>query len=85
MKNQGPAGLGGATVPLYLHSNANTVYPPNELVGTFKPCPDATLPKSFLPEASAKVCLVYLVPKGQKLESIDLQPADAKDAVRFTP
>lgn len=85
VKNEGPAGLGGATLPLYLHSSANTVYPPNELVGTFKPCPTATLPKSFLPSAAAKVCLVYLVPKGQKLESIDLQPAEAKDAVHFTP
>lgn len=85
VKNQGPAGLGGATVPLYLHTSANTVYPPNELVGTFKPCPTATLPKSFLPSASAKVCLVYLVPRGQKLQSIDLQPAEAKDAIHFTP
>lgn len=85
VKNEGPAGLGGASVPLYLHSDANTVYPPNELVGTFKPCPTSRLPKSFLPGRSANVCLVFLLPRGQRLESIDLQPAGAKDAVHIKP
>lgn len=85
VKNEGPAGLGGAALPIYAHDNANTIFPPNELVGTFKPCPTSTLPKSFLPGASAQLCLIYLVPKGRALQSVDLQTGSAKDAITWSP
>ncbi len=41
VKNEGPAGLGGAALPIYAHDSSNTIFPPNELVGDFKPCPNA--------------------------------------------
>lgn len=85
MQNLGPAGLGGAPVPLYAHDSTNTIAPPNQLVGDFAPCPRGTLPKSFLPNATAKVCLVYLLPKGSSLVSIDLQTADLKDPITWKP
>ncbi len=85
VKNIGPAGLGGAPIPLYAHDSTNTISPPNELVGQFNPCPNGTLPKSFLAEATAKVCLVFLVPKGAKLETIDLQTVDLKTPVTWDP
>jgi len=78
VKNLGPAGIGGAPIPLYAHDSKNTISLPNELVGEFDPCPNGTLPKSFLPDAAAKVCLVYLIPKGASLVSVDLQTADQK-------
>ena len=46
---------------------------------------NSTLPKSFLPGATAKLCLVYLVPKGRALQSVDLQTGSAKDAITWTP
>ncbi|AWB92835.1 hypothetical protein C3E78_11825 [Aeromicrobium chenweiae] len=85
VKNEGPAGLGGAAVPIFAHDDSNTQLPANDIVGTFKPCPRSTLPKSFLPGASANLCLVYLLPRGRKLVSIDLQPGSAKDAVTWQP
>lgn len=85
VKNEGPAGLGGAALPIYAHDSSNTIFPPNELVGNFKPCPTPALPKSFLPGASANLCLVYLVPKGKALQSVDLQTGSAKDAITWTP
>ncbi len=85
VKNIGPAGLGGAPLPLYAHDSTNTISPPNELVGQFAPCPNGTLPKSFLPDATAKVCLVYLIPKGAKLQTIDMQTADLKTPVTWDP
>ena len=85
VKNLGPAGLGGAPIPLYAHDSTNSISPPNELVGDFAPCPNGTLPKSFLPEATAKICLVFLVPKGAKLTTIDLQTADLKTPVTWDP
>ena len=85
VKNEGPAGLGGAALPIYAHDSSNTIFPPNELVGDFKPCPNPALPKSFLPGASAELCLVYLVPKGKALQSVDLQTGSSKDAITWTP
>lgn len=85
VKNIGPAGLGGAPLPLYAHDSTNTISPPNELVGEFDPCPNGTLPKSFLPSATATVCLVYLIPKGATLRTIDLQTTDLKTPVTWDP
>lgn len=85
VKNIGPAGLGGAPVPLYAHDSTNTVAPPNELVGDFQPCPNGRLPASFLPASIAKVCLVFLIPKGMTLRTIDLQTVDLTTPVTWNP
>ena len=85
VKNEGPAGLGGVALPIYAHDSSNTIFPPNELVGTFKPCPSPSLPKSFLPGSTAKLCLVYLVPKGKALQSVDLQTGTSHDAISWSP
>ncbi|WP_344770629.1 hypothetical protein [Aeromicrobium panaciterrae] len=85
VKNEGPAGLGGAALPIYAHDDSNTIFPPNELVGNFPPCPTPSLPATFLPGSEAKLCLVYLVPKGKALQSVDLQTGSAKDAITWTP
>ena len=85
VKNEGPAGLGGAALPIYAHDSSNTIFPPNELVGDFPPCPTPALPETFLPGSSADLCLVYLVPKGKALQSVDLQTGSARDAITWTP
>ncbi|MCW2830010.1 MAG: hypothetical protein JWP31_702 [Aeromicrobium sp.] len=85
VKNEGPAGLGGATPPIFAHDSANTVYQANDIVGWFKPCPRAVLPKRFLPGSSAKLCLVYLMPKGKALVSVDLQTGSPQDAISWSP
>ena len=85
VKNEGPAGLGGAALPIYAHDSSNTIFPPNEVVGKFPPCRKSALPATFLPGASADLCLVYLVPKGKALQSVDLQTGSAKDAITWTP
>lgn len=82
--NEGPAGLGGVSIPLLAHSDADTVYPASELVGTFEPCPTATVPESFLAGSSAELCLVFLLPEGESLRTVDLQPGEASDAVRWS-
>jgi len=83
--NEGPTGLGGVTIPILAHTTSNTVFPPNELVGTFRPCPNPTLPESFLEGAKADLCLVYLLPKGEKLQTIDLQTGTEADAIHWKP
>jgi hypothetical protein len=83
--NEGPTGLGGVTIPVLAHTASNTVFPPNELVGTFRPCPNPTLPESFLEGAKADLCLVYLLPKGERLQTIDLQTGTEADAIHWKP
>jgi hypothetical protein len=85
VRNDGPAGLGGAALPIFALDSTNTNLPANDIVGTFKPCPTSTLPESFLPAATAEVCLVYLVPEGRTLTSISLQTGATKDAVSWKP
>lgn len=85
VKNEGPAGLGGAALPIFAHDSSNTNLPANDIVGTFRPCSNSTLPQSFLPGATAKLCLVYLVPKGRALQSVDLQTGSTKDAITWRP
>ncbi len=83
--NEGPSGLGGVSIPVLAHTTSNTVFPPNELVGEFKPCPNPALPESFLEDAKADLCLVFLLPKGEKLQTIDLQTGTEADAVHWKP
>ena len=83
--NEGPSGLGGVAIPVLAHTRSNTVFPPNELVGTFRPCPNPALPESFLEGAKADLCLVFLLPKGEKLQSIDLQTGSEADAIHWKP
>lgn len=84
VRNRGPSGLGGVALPIFARTSER-VFPPNELVGNFRPCPQAALPTSFLPGAVANICLVFLVPQGEELKSVDLQTAAQSDAIHFLP
>ncbi|WP_370186656.1 hypothetical protein [Aeromicrobium sp.] len=83
VRNDGPAGLGGSSLPLLAHADDDVVYPASELVGRFRPCPSSALPERFLAGASADLCFIYLLPRGTALRTIDLQPGDAASAVRW--
>jgi len=83
--NEGPSGLGGVSVPVLAHTTSNTVYPPSELVGEFEPCPNPTLPKSFLEGSEADLCLLFMLPKGEKLQTIDLRTGSEADAIHWRP
>jgi hypothetical protein len=38
---------------------------------------------SFLAGATANICLVYLMPKGQQAASVDLQTGEPRNAIHF--
>ena len=84
VRNDGPAGLGGAALPIFAFDSTGTNLPANDIVGSFAPCPTPTLPESFLPGGTADVCLVYLLPEGRTLTSVNLQTGTTKDAIRWT-
>ncbi|MGH3458586.1 hypothetical protein [Aeromicrobium sp.] len=83
--NEGPSGLGRVRLPVLAHTRSNKVFPPSELVGTFKPCRNPALPKSFLKGKDADLCLIFLLPKGEKLQSIDLRTGTEADAIHWKP
>lgn len=83
--NEGPAGLGGVALPVFARDDADTLLPPTPIVGSFGPCPSGQLPESFLPGETATLCLVYLVPAGQALVSVDLQPDGDDSAITWSP
>jgi hypothetical protein len=85
VENEGPSGLGGVTIPVLAHTDSNTVFPPSELVGTFKPCPNPSLPESFLESSKADLCLVFLLPRGERLRTVDLQTGKEADAIHWKP
>ncbi|HUQ00191.1 MAG TPA: hypothetical protein VM093_06995 [Aeromicrobium sp.] len=83
VRNEGPSGLGGVALPVLLRTASNKVFPPNDLVGDFRPCPHPALPASFLAGSVADLCLVFLVPEGQKAKSIDVQTGEPRDAIHY--
>ena len=83
VKNEGPSGMGGVALPILLRTTKDKVFPPNDLVGSFRPCPKSALPASFLAGATANICLVYLLPEGEKAESVDVQTGEPRDAIHF--
>lgn len=85
VENLGPAGIGGTGAPFVAHDDSDTIVPPNVINGTFKPCKSGSLPESFLAGDTAKLCMVFLIPKGRSLVSIDAQSDDPATAVRWKP
>lgn len=85
VRNEGPAGLGDSSLPLLAHGDADVLRPASELVGAFEPCPSSALPGRFLRGASARLCFVYLLPAGERLRTVDLQPGGDDTAVRWDP
>lgn len=87
VENLGPAGIGGAAVPLYINIGVEgTIFPPNDIIGRFPPCPDRVLPESLLPEESAELCLVYLAPEGSAPQGFEFVTAgDDRIMWDYTP
>lgn len=78
--NEGPAGLGGKVPPIQLR-NGDDASRPNPINGKLKPCQTRKLPKSFLPDDKADVCLVYLT--HEKPKRIELQGQPGVEAVHW--
>lgn len=83
VRNEGPSGLGGVALPVFLRTTSGTVLPPNDVVGNFRPCPNPALPASFLAGKKAELCLVFLVPEGSTAKSVDIQTGKPRDAIHF--
>jgi hypothetical protein len=83
--NRGPAALQNVQVPLLARDSGNVLTQPSRIVGQIKPCRANALPVSLAVGQSARACLVFLVPRGAQLQSIDLVTGQQADAVRWRP
>lgn len=83
--NEGPAGLGGLRAPFVVHDDTDMIVAPNVINGEFEPCENGQLPATFLPGDTAELCMVFLVPKGRELVSVDAVSSDPASAVRWKP
>lgn len=83
--NEGPGTPGTTSLPIFANDGENTLISPNAIVGTFEPCAPKPIPADLPAGDEATQCLVYLMPEGTSLESVDLQLADAAAAIRWRP
>lgn len=82
--NAGPAGLGGASLPVTVLTAEERI-PATEVVGDFASCRPRALPDSFLTGTSARLCLVYLLPRTAVVEAIEVATGQGDDMVGWTP
>ncbi len=84
VENIGKTDLGGAATPLYLVNGKDVLVRASKLQGTFAPCAARPLPRQFKPEASAEVCLVYLVANHGTLRSVSFRPKQEYEPISWT-
>ncbi|RLV56918.1 hypothetical protein D9V41_03885 [Aeromicrobium phragmitis] len=83
--NEGPGTPGTTSLPIFANDGENTLISPNAIVGTFEPCAPTPIPADLPAGDEVTQCLVYLLPEGASLESVDLQVADAAEAIHWRP
>jgi len=84
--NRGPAPAsftGGS--PWWLHVAGDTLVPASAAPPRFAKCRGLRVPEPLAAGRTVKGCLLFFVPRGTAVESVDFQPGDVTTAVRWTP
>jgi hypothetical protein len=75
--NVSDSDAGGLLVPLYALADSTSMYEPLSFQKQeFEPCPGGVLPDKLLPDKSAELCFVYLLPEGTALQSVAFDLVD---------
>ncbi len=84
--NRGPAPASfAAGSPWWLHVAGDTLVPASAPPAGFAKCPGLRVPEPLAAGRTVKGCLLFFVPRGTAVESVDFQPGDVTTAVRWTP
>ncbi|WP_017935654.1 hypothetical protein [Nocardioides sp. Iso805N] len=84
VRNAGQSDLAGQPVPLYGSAATGALVEASTFATDFKPCGPSVLPTPFPAGASAKVCLVYLVPHAGSLDGVSFRPTEAFDPITWS-
>lgn len=84
VKNLGHSDLGGATVPLFLLDQSNTLLQPSTFEASFPRCPSRPLPSPMKQGKSVSVCLVYFVVHHGTLQAVSFRPSGDFTAITWT-
>ncbi|MCD9152925.1 hypothetical protein [Aeromicrobium duanguangcaii] len=84
--NRGPAEASFPEgLPWWLHVAGDTLTPATAVPGRFAKCAPPKVGRTLAAGATAKGCLLFLVPRGTAVESVDFQPGGVTTAVRWRP
>ena len=84
VRNVGRTDLSGERVPLYGAAATGALIEASSFATDFKPCGPSVLPTPFAPGARTKVCLVYLVPSGGRLDGVTFRPTEAFEPITWS-
>ncbi|HEX3931331.1 MAG TPA: hypothetical protein VHW64_11520 [Nocardioides sp.] len=82
VRNLGNTNLGGATVPLYLLDQSNTLLQPSSFQASFPKCPSRPLPK-LTKGRTTSVCLVYFVVHHGTMRAVSFRPSGDFKAITW--
>ncbi len=82
--NNGPARLGGASVPVYVLDSTATYFPATTLLGALPACPGGPLSEPFEPQDTQTRCLLFLARQGTTIKELQLRPYEGYDPVSWT-
>ncbi|MDP9337074.1 MAG: hypothetical protein M3Q30_27685 [Actinomycetota bacterium] len=81
--NVGGGHVGGAPVPLYGVNGHNTLLPPADLMGSFKPCQADRIPRHLGRGRAFSTCLMFLSPRHGRLTAVEFQYASGVEPVTW--
>jgi hypothetical protein len=81
--NVGDTNLSERLVPLYASDTADTLVEPTKFTEEFKPCPGGSLPRGYVSDETAKVCMVYLIGNGLELGGVTFRPTEDFEAITW--
>lgn len=82
VRNGGPGTLTNYELPILAGTNGTELIPVTPINGPFNVCQIRELPEDFGSGISAQLCLVYLIPSGETMDSLVLQ-MNAEQEVRW--
>lgn len=83
--NRGPHEARFEDGPWWAHLSGDVLLPPTRTPGGLSQCRAPRIGRTMAAGEVAKGCLLFLVPKGSAIRSIDFQPGDVTTAVRWLP
>ena len=84
IRNDGPAVLARATLPVYGLDSGNEYFAPTTITGTLKSCKPLAWPRKLERGGKVTGCLVFTVPPKRRFTGVQVRTSDLKNPVTWT-